>query len=114
MLGNIIIYIMFARSSTPTFNSSSSNYQTPIQSPPIEKLPFKAPTTGMNENLHGTNLLEQVYKIRIQDPFSQEDPTICFQLSLQPSPGEKKRFLDIDSLTTFLVNYGGSDFPAGV
>lgn len=35
-------------------------------------------------------------------------------MNISPVPNEKKRFLDFEDFTTFLLNYAGTDFPTGI
>lgn len=58
--------------------------------------------------------MEEHFKWTFKDVVEDSDATIAMILHLSPIPNEKKRFIDFESFGTFLLNYGGTDFPNGI
>lgn len=59
--------------------------------------------------------MEEYFQWTIQYPMEgSEDLTLALEINLTPIPNEKKRFIDFEDFSTYLLNYAGTDFPTGI
>lgn len=59
--------------------------------------------------------MEEYFQWTLQHPMEgSEDLTLALEINLTPIPNEKKRFIDFEDFSTYLLNYAGTDFPTGI
>ena len=83
-------------------------------SPPKINKNEKPKPSGMTfpqGTMDSSNMVEDKFFFELKGAPVEGDQTIALELHLTPLPGERKRYLDLDSFTTNVLHYAGSDFP---